>query len=168
MAQPNMGQRKLYVTRLPETVAVHFDAETVASGMPHSQFIADLLATKYGLVRPSERFVTKRATLASRMQATLNLDLSSAPVPHPDDAGAPAPHPVSPEQAETVFRTYSTRLPTDIAKKVEAEATELGMSYSHFIAALLAGRYGAQLPHDRFASKRTATDQEVLPLVRAS
>lgn len=162
MAQPNMGRRKLYATRVPQTVASPFDVEVGTSGLSHSQFIADLLAVKYGLRRPSERFRTKRARSTHGMDT---LDLAGLP-------GKIQPQTVDLDRAaaggEVSFTTYLTRLPEDIVLVLERDAVAAGLSYSHFIATVIADRYGAELPAERFAPKRTLADQEVLPLERAS
>lgn len=76
MAQPNMGQRKLYSTRLPLDIAERFEAEVSTTDLSFTQFIADLLADRYGLPRPSKRFPTKRERMALG-QEVLPLDRAS-------------------------------------------------------------------------------------------
>lgn len=153
MAQPNMGQRKLYVTRPPEDVARAFEKEIAGAGKSCSQHLADLVAERYELPLPSDRFRTKTATPA---QAALPLGKGvrrRRPTVH-------APRDL-----------YSTRLPQDVATAFEREFAGLGpdLSYSLFLADLLAERYGLPLPSQRHRRGHPVTEgQEVLPLSRAS
>jgi hypothetical protein len=153
MAQPNMGRRKQYLTRPPADVARAFEKEIAGTGKSRSQHLADLVAERYELPRPSDRFRTKTAAPA---QAALPLGKGvrrqSAPHPPRD--------------------LYSTRLPQDVAAAFEQEVAERGpdWSYSQHLADLLAERYGLPLPSQRHRrGQATTTDQQgVLPLSRAS
>ncbi|MEO6702783.1 MAG: hypothetical protein ABIP57_14995 [Jatrophihabitantaceae bacterium] len=151
MAQPNMGDRKLYNTRPPEDVARAFERDIAGSGLSYSQRLADLVADRYDLPRPSERFRTK-ADLAA--QASLPLGRSVRR----------RRRPARPREQ------YSTRLPRDVADAFESEVASLDddVSYSSFLADLLAAQFGLQLPSERGRRAHPAHDQEVLPLGRAS
>lgn len=50
MAQPHKGDRKLVGTRLPATVHERVVELAAEAGLPVSQFIADFVALKLGLV----------------------------------------------------------------------------------------------------------------------
>jgi hypothetical protein len=152
MAQPNMGQRKLYSTRPPEDVARAFEKELAGTGLSYSQHLADLLADRYGLPRPSDRFRTKTA-LTSQATLPLGKGVRRRSTPRPPR------------------KLYSTRFPQDIAAAFEAEVASKGedFSYSLFMADLLADRYGLPLPSQRHRRGHlTSQQQEVLPLERAS
>ncbi|MDT0262495.1 hypothetical protein [Jatrophihabitans lederbergiae] len=148
MAQPNMGERKLYSTRPPEDVSRAFARAAVDTGVSFSQHLADLVADRYGLQRPSERFRTK--TDISQDQEELAVDKPRRRV---------RPRPL-----------YSTRLPRDVQAAFEAEVAERGLSYSLLMADILAERYRPRLPLPSERTKRTQDiqPQEVLPLKRAS
>jgi hypothetical protein len=151
MAQPNMGQRKLYSTRPPEDIGRAFEKETVGTGLSYSQHLADLVADRYGLRRPSERFRTKTGLSA---QAALPLGKSVRRRP----------------AVRSPRKLYSTRLPQDVAAAFEAEVAGRGgdFSYSLFLADLLADRYGLPRPSQRLHRAAQSDGQEVLPLDRAS
>jgi hypothetical protein len=153
MAQPNMGQRKLYSTRPPEDIARAFEKETVGTGLSYSQHLADLVADRYNLKRPSERFRTKTG-LTTQGQGTLALGRTAQ-----RRTGRPHPR-----------KLYSTRLPQDVATAFEAEVADKGeeFSYSLFMADLLAARYQLPLPSERNKRALGAQGQGVLPLERAS
>lgn len=67
-------------------------------------------------------------------------------------------------------KVYATRLPSDVAALFEEDAHRLGLSYSQYMADVLAERYDRPLPSQRFRTKKQmrAEAQEVLPLDRAS
>ena len=69
MAQPNMGKRKLYMTRFPMDIAERLDAEADKQGIAFSQLIADIVAGHYGLEPPSQRFMTKSQREAKGQEA---------------------------------------------------------------------------------------------------
>lgn len=162
MAQPNMGQRKLYATRPPEDVASELERESAESGLSYSQLLADIVADRYGLPLPSRRFQTKRSLMTAGQGALPGPELQRVVTP-----SEPRAH-------------YSTRLPVDVAKRFEAEANEAEAGYSLFLADLLAERYQLPLPSQRQHPKRDrvgrgqatlpidAPVEEVSPLSRAS
>ncbi len=152
MAQPNMGRRKQYLTRPPADVARAFEDEIALTGKSRSQHLADLVAERYELPRPSDRFRTK-ATPPTQEPLPLGNGLRRQPTPHqPRDQ-------------------YATRLPQDVAAAFEQEVADRGpdWSYSQHLADLLAERYGLPLPSQRHRRGHATTDQQgVLPLSRAS
>lgn len=153
MAQPNMGPRKQYLTRPPAEVGRAFEKELAGTGKSRSQHLADLIAERYKLRRPSERFRTKTTTPAQ----------ASLPLGKEVRRRRPAPHPPRDQ--------YATRLPQDVAAAFEKEVADLGpdWTYSLFLADLLAARYDLPLPSQRHRRSHATTDeQEVLPLGRAS
>jgi hypothetical protein len=147
-----MGPRKQFLTRPPADVARAFEDEIACIGKSHSQHLADLVAERYELPRPSDRFRTKTAAPA---QAALPLGEGVR--------RRPAAHPPRDQ--------YATRLPQDVAAAFEHEVAERGpdWSYSQHLADLLAERYGLPLPSQRHRRGHPTTDQQgVLPLSRAS
>jgi hypothetical protein len=154
MAQPNMGQRKLYNIRPPEDIARALEKEIAGIGKSCSQHLADMVAERYELPLPSDRFRTKTTPSG---QSTLPLGKGVR-------RRRPAPHPPR--------ELYSTRLPWDVAAAFEAEVARKGadLSYSLFLTDLLAERYGLPLPSQRTrrGGHPTTEEQEVLPLGRAS
>jgi hypothetical protein len=74
MAQPNMGDRKLYYTRLPSDLVELFEGDALQAGLSYSQFLADLVARCYGHPRPSERFESKKARRARLQHEELPID----------------------------------------------------------------------------------------------
>lgn len=162
MAQPNMGQRKLYATRPPEDIAIELERESAETGLSYTQLLADVIASRYGLPLPSRRFQTKRSLMAAGQGAL---------------PGAELQRPVTPAEPRAY---YSTRLPLDVAELFEDEANRSGLNYSHFLADMLADRYQLPLPSQRQQSKRdrvahgqgalpiSGQGEEVSPLSRAS
>jgi hypothetical protein len=148
MAQPHMGQRKLYATRPPEDVASGLERESAETGLSYSQLLADIIAARYGLPLPSERFRTKRSLRTAGQGALPGPELQRVVTP-----AAPRAH-------------YSTRLPVDVATRFEAEAGPTGIGYSLFLADVLADRYQLPLPSKRQQSKqdRVASGQSALPI----
>jgi hypothetical protein len=147
MAQPNMGERKLYGTRPPEDVALELERESAETGLSYTQLLADVVADRYGLPLPSRRFRTKRSLMASGQSALPGSELERVVTP-----AQPRPF-------------YTTRLPMDVAVPFEAEANELGMGYSLFLADLLAARYQLPLPSQRQTKRhRALPSQAALPL----
>lgn len=51
-------------------------------------------------------------------------------------------------------KLYGTRVPDDIATRLEADAAAAHLSYSEFIADVLAKSYGVTPPSERFVSKK--------------
>lgn len=68
MAQPHLGNRKLYSTRLPTDVAAAFEAEASSATTSYSRMLADAIADRYGLQRPSERHDQAPAARQPRSQ----------------------------------------------------------------------------------------------------
>jgi hypothetical protein len=151
MAQPNMGERKQYAIRPPKDVARAFEKKIAGDRRSCSLYLADLVADRYGLPRPSGRFRTKTDLGA---QATLPLG-----------KGVRARRrPAAPKEL------YKTRFPLDVAAAFEAETASLGpdFSYSMFLTDLLAEHCGLPLPSRHSRRGTATTDEEVLPLERAS
>lgn len=148
MAQPNMGQRKLYATRPPEDVASELERESAETGLSYTQLLADVVAERYGLPKPSRRFQTKRSLMAAGQSALPGAELQRV---------------VTPAQPRAY---YSTRLPMDVAVRFEAEANPSGVGYSLFLADILADRYELPLPSKRPSAKRErmARGQAALPI----
>ena len=148
MAQPNMGQRKLYATRPPEDVALELERESAGTGLSYTQLLADILAGRYGLPLPSRRFQTKRSMMATGQGALPGPELQRVVVPAEPRA------------------YYSTRLPMDVAGPFEAEANQAGVGFSLFLADILADRYQLPLPSQRQPIKRdrVAQGQAALPI----
>ena len=76
MAQVNMGSRTLIQTRVPDDLTALIDADAKAAGITRSQYIADLVAARYDVQLPSERFVSRKLC-RSRHQEALPLDRAS-------------------------------------------------------------------------------------------
>jgi hypothetical protein len=151
MAQPNMGERKQYAIRPPKDVATALEKKIARDPRSCSLYLADLVADRYALPRPSGRFRTK-TDLGG--QATLPLGKGVRP------RRRPAP----PRDL------YKTRLPLDVAAAFEAETAGLGpdFSYSLFLTDLLAEHCGLPLPSRRMRTRSATNDGEVLSLERAS
>ena len=76
MAQVNMGSRTLIQTRVPDDLTALIDADAKAAGLTRSQYLADLVAARYDVQLPSERFVSRKLC-RSRHQEALPLDRAS-------------------------------------------------------------------------------------------
>ena len=63
-----------------------------------------------------------------------------------------------------------TRVPDDLTALIDADARAAGLTRSQYLADLVARRYEAQLPSERFASRKRRRNegQEALPLDKAS
>lgn len=147
MAQPNMGQRKLYATRPPEDIAIELERESAETGLSYTQLLADVIASRYRLPLPSRRFQTKRSLMAAGQGA----------LPAPE-----LQRPVTPAEPRA---HYSTRLPLDVAGRFEAEANQSGVGYSLFLADMLAERYQLPLASKRQPRRdRGAHGQAALPI----
>jgi hypothetical protein len=147
MAQPNMGKRKLYAIRPPADLALALEKKIARDrlGRSRSVYINDLLADRYGLRRPSERFRTKSVQPA---QAELALGKGVRR----------RRQPVRPREL------YSPRVPLDIAAALDQEIADQGpdVSANTFLTDLLAEHCDMQLPSKQARPGRaTAVQQEV-------
>lgn len=63
-------------------------------------------------------------------------------------------------------KPYMTRMPVDIAERIDHDAEEAGIPYSVFIADIVAEHYGLERPSNRTMTKaqRLIREQEELPM----
>lgn len=76
MAQVNMGSRTLIQTRVPDDLTELIDADAKAAGLTRSQYLADLVAARYDVALPSQRFASRKLR-RSQGQEVLPLDKAS-------------------------------------------------------------------------------------------